>query len=282
LVRIRIICPVCHKSSYIDVLVDVIKGVSRGLLSVNISPGLVCSHNFIAYIDKNLNVRDYFATDFQIELPKLINEKKFEINKIPKKEIIDLDLIKLNMPAMQLTYILKSIFLKQKILLIYDEEFMHPHFHNFFKFLTENSFEINIIIMTKQKYEHEKKNYIDSMVFKETSMLKNVKKLINPKKLSIEKQIVNRFITENDLNYGYILLKNEIIKAYELSKDIVDFINDLKERNEIINVLKIKTKLEQKYEIKINTFYLAFLIEIVSNYHEIALPSFAESFYDFL
>ncbi len=276
--KVRIHCPSCSKSGFIEISSDTIKDSVRGLLAVNIAKDIICPHSFVAYIDKNLSVRDYFIADFKIELPDITPKEKIKGDQIPKKDIVDIDLIRLNMPALQLTYILKSIFLKKKIVLIHDQEFLHNHIHNFFKYVTQDSFETNIIISTEENYKNNKKNYKDSMVFENINILRNFKKLINPKKLSIEKQIVNRFLVEYDLSYSYIILKNDIQRAFELSKAIVDIINDSKEKNETVNTLKIRAQLEKVYEIKINTIYLKFLMKIVEDYFGVAVPSITDSF----
>jgi len=75
-----------------------------------------CSHSFVAYIDKNFNARDYFTADFQIEIPEITPTEKIQASKIPTKEVLDIDLIRINISSMLLMYILKSIFtlLKQR------------------------------------------------------------------------------------------------------------------------------------------------------------------------
>ena len=276
--KVQINCPSCSKAGSIEISPNLIKDSLRGLLAINIAKDIICSHSFIAYIDKNLNVRDYFVADFQIELPQMTPEEISKADKIPSKDIVDIDLIKLNIPAMLLTYILKSIFLKQEIVLIHDNEYLHNHIHNFFKYITQNSFETNIILMTEEAYNNNKKTYKDSMIFDNINILRNMKKLINPKKLSIEKHFVSRFVSEGDLGYSYIVLKNDILKAFELSKTIVNLINESKERNEKVNTLKIGTQLEELYNFKINTIYLNFLIEIVKYYFGVTVPSITDSF----
>ena len=276
--KVKIRCPSCSRTGFIEISTESIKKALRGLIAINIAKGIICEHTFIAYIDKNLNIRDYFVADFQIEIPQLPQSEKDLKTSIPKKEIIDIDLIKLNIPATLLVYILKSIFSKQKIVLIFDQEFLYNHIYNFFNYITKNSFEINIIIITKEKYNKNKKNYKNSMVFEDINILRNKNKLINPRKLAVQKHIVNRFLTEKDLGYSYIVFKNEILKAYELAKAIVDIIKESKEKNESVNTLKINSQLEKLFGIKINIIYLKFLIEIVENYFGITVPSITDSF----
>ena len=95
------------------------------------------------------------------------------------------------------------------------------------------------------------------MVLKGNEILKNANKLLNDKKLGVEKHIVSKFLTEQELGYSYILLKNEIQKA---------------------NILEASANLEQKYLIKISPMYLNFLNEIVKNYYGMTVPSASQSF----
>ena len=112
--------------------------------------------------------------------------------------------------------------------------------------------------------------------------MKNAQKIINPKKLWVEKHIVSRFLTEPELGYSYIILKNEMQKAYELSKAIVDNVEKSRSGGEKENILKITGDIEDYYQIKIGSLYLNFLIEIVQSYFDIAVPTVVESFFNSL
>ncbi len=279
--NVRVHCPSCKKVGSFEISDEAMKNTLRGLLAVNLASGVICEHSFIAYVDKNSNIRDYFIADFKIETPEMVPEQKI-IDKMLEKDVVDVDLIKLNISATLLTYILKSLFSKQKIVLISSQEFLYHHILNFFKYITKDSFETDISIITEEHYNNNKKNYKDSMVFERNNIIRNVNKIINPKKLFVEKQIVKNFLFEGELGYSYIVLKNEIQKAYQLSKEIVDLIKDSRQKNESVNILKINTDLEKKYNIKINMLYLRFLIDIVKNYFGESVPSFTDSFFEFL
>ena len=279
---VRIVCPSCNKQGNIDVSFDVLKGATKGLLAINISPDIICPHSFVAYVDKNLKIRDYFMADFKIQLPEISSIEKVSVASEPQKKIIDVDLIRFNMSAIQLTYILKSIFSKQKIVMILDQEFLYDHIHNFLKYITKGSFEPNISIITRELYDNEKKKYKDSIVLEGYNMLNNPKKIIDIKDLAIEKQLVSRFLTEKELNYSYIILKNEIQKIAELSKKVMEIIKVHNEKNENINILKIHSQLEDFYKTKINMGYFKYLLSNVGNYYGIKIPTFTESLLDLL
>ena len=276
-------CPSCSKNGYIDVSEENLKDAKRGLLAVNIPSDVICPHSFIVYIDNNLVIRDYFIADyqFQIEIPVLDTLGELKDVIVPEEYLVNLNLIKLNISANLMTYILKSIFLKKKILIISDESFLNNIILNFFKFLTQDNFHTDIFMISYEEYKQEKKQYKDFMVFEGSNIINNVKKLINPKKLAIEKQIVLRFLSDMDLNSSLLILRNDINKIYLLSKSIVDAINSL-DKKEKINILKINKSLEETHNVKINNLYLEFLVDIVRNYFEINVPSIFESFHDLL
>ena len=280
--EIEIKCPLCSKKGVISIDEDLIKSSSRGLLSVHIANDIVCEHTFTAYIDKNLQIRDYFFVDFSVKLPEISLIENLEQETIPPKEIIDVDLIKLNIHAITLTYIIKSIFLKQKIVLISNQEFLSQHIEKFFEYITQNSFEMDLVLINSKEYANNKKSYKDAMVFESNKIIRNNKKLINPKKLDIEKKIVERFYSESQLGYSYIVLKNEIFKAYELSKKIIKEIEEFNKSGKNPNILTIQNKLEKVYNAKIDKLYLNFLIEIVENYFEVSVPSLINGLFDFL
>ena len=278
---VEIRCPTCGKKGNLEVAEEFIKNISRGLLAINIANKTVCDHSFIAYVDKNLTVRDYFVVDFQVQIPEITPSKSYEEKIVPEKDIVDVDLIKLNLSALELSYILKSIFSKQKIVVILDQLFLYAHFQNFFKYITRNTFEIDLHLTSNETYKKNKKEFTNYMVFREKEILVNNKKIINVNKLDIEKEIVYKFLSERELGFSYLKLKNEIQKAYDFSKLIFDLITT-KNKEEKPNALKIRSFLEEAYKIKISPLYMNFLIEIVKYYFGSSIPSLSESLFGIL
>ncbi|MFX0188287.1 MAG: hypothetical protein ACFE8A_11200 [Candidatus Hodarchaeota archaeon] len=264
--KVRIICPSCQGNGFIQISEDTMKNVERGLLAINIATGAVCEHSFIAYIDKNLNVRDYFIADFKIEVPEIALPEEIEEKKIPSKDVINLDLIKLNLSALLLTYIIKSIFTKQKIVLISEQEFLYEHIRNFFGFITRDTFNVDIEIMTKKDYKSNKKKYKNHMVFENNEIVNNPNNFIDVKKLKVEEHLIQTFLSEFDLSYSYIILKNEIRKAYQLSKSIIDYASEQKID---LNLKIIVDYVTEKYNIKLQKAYLNFVIDIIKSYFEV-------------
>ena len=88
---------------------------------------------------------------------------------------------------------------------------------------------------------------------------------INPKKIPIEKRIIHQFIAENNKGLSFIMLKNEIQKAFELSKFIAEYFDKVKDKKKL-DLHEISEGLQEAYKTKISPVYLNFLFEIVENY----------------
>ncbi|MFX1339185.1 MAG: hypothetical protein ACFFDK_11300 [Promethearchaeota archaeon] len=276
---LQVICPDCSKRGNIEISDNVLKTILRGLLAVNVPEGTICPHSFITYIDKNLKIRDYFIADFQYELPEITETERIKDIGISRE--LDLSLIKLNLSPNLITYMIKSILMKKKILLISTESFMNPHILEFFKLITQDNFKFNISFESEEVFKNKSNEFKDYMVFQDNEIINNVNNSLNPKKLKVEKKIVQNFLSEADLNFSFIMLKNELHKAYLLANSLVEIIqkiNDIKK----LNYSKLGKNLEKNQKTKINNDYLEFLLNIVRNYFNVKVPSASESLMDLL
>ena len=64
--QIRFICPVCKAERILHFPKSVITQ-AKGLTTMSIAKGLVCEHQFQAFVDKNCAVRGYQRVDFEFE-----------------------------------------------------------------------------------------------------------------------------------------------------------------------------------------------------------------------
>ncbi|NHK32919.1 MAG: hypothetical protein FK730_16350, partial [Asgard group archaeon] len=122
--KLEVRCPSCSGRGYIEVSEEEVEKASRGVFAVNVLEGVACEHSFVAYVDKNLVVRDTFIADFQLELPELVPDQAIEPEETEKLEEIDVGLIKLNFTASLLTHIIRAILFKKKIILLFDQSYM--------------------------------------------------------------------------------------------------------------------------------------------------------------
>ncbi|MFX0106053.1 MAG: hypothetical protein ACFE75_11260 [Candidatus Hodarchaeota archaeon] len=268
--KLQIRCPICSQWEQIEISDDATKNVSKGLLAINIATGMICDHSFIAYVDKNLIVRDCLVADFKIELPESASSQETEEIIKPETETIKFDLIKVSIPEFLMTYIIKSIFEGKKTLIISEEEFLYNHLKNFFKYIMQNSFNFDITVMASEDYKKNKQDYKEHLIFNKREVIRDKDKIIDPKKLNTEKAMVQKFFDEYDLMAGLIILRNEINKAYGYSKTIAEYA-EKKKGKPITSKILIDHILE-KYGERIQIPYLNFLINIVQNYFKVEIP----------
>jgi hypothetical protein len=103
-------------------------------------------------------------------------------------------------------------------------------------------------------------------------------KILSEKDIKIELEIIRRFIAEINPNLSMNMLKNEILKAYRLSKSILEFISEQKQQKKKPNLLEISVSLEHEYSVKISQTYLNFLLDIIKNYFGKRVPTISQSF----
>ena len=270
MVGIEIHCPICSKKGSVEVEENFIRNSERGVSAINVAENLICSHSFVAYIDKNLTVRDSFITDFKIETPDVELEHKLIEAEIPSLDVIDVYLITININALWLTFILHGVFYRKKLLILNSVESLHSHLNNFFKFIFQNSFELDISFETRANYNKDKKKYKDYIVIDGNEVIKDKNNFMNPKKINMERTIVQMFLGERDTKSSLILIRNEIQKVFTLSQEIITLNDNLKE-NEELTSKKIIDYFKEVKDTKIQPQYLDFLFEIINNCFEVKL-----------
>lgn len=87
--KIQFICPVCKSEKALDFPKSVINN-AKGLTTMSIAKGLVCEHQFQAFVDKNYMVRGYQRVDFEFEKTKT-KEKilQYRTSKEEDKELFE-------------------------------------------------------------------------------------------------------------------------------------------------------------------------------------------------
>ncbi|TXT59136.1 MAG: hypothetical protein BAJALOKI3v1_1120001 [Promethearchaeota archaeon] len=268
--KVSLRCPECGKNGYIEVSEEELSNVSRGLLAVNVSENIICNHSFVAYVDKNLKIRDCFMADFHIEIPELVSTQTVEAEEISKADKIDLVLIKLNLPATLIAYLLKSILLGQDILILNDQAYLYEHIQEFIEYITENSFDANFKIIPREDYINNKKEYKNYIILEGNEIVNDKDNILSDKKLNVERTIVEKFLAESDERSSLIVLKNEIQKSYSLAEKVIEFINNYKGKE--IQSKKIIDYLAKEENVNIKIPYLRYLLDIVEHYFKMDVP----------
>lgn len=180
---------------------------------------------------------------------------------------MEFDLIKENINSLLLSYAIKSILLKKKVLILIRKSYLKELILNFFHFLTQDTFDIEILLLSKEKYNREKEKYHNYMVLEKREILNNVDNAIDPNNLTIEKRIVKDFFTSN-LIESLNNLKNEILQFYTLSKNIAEFISQNSEKSKLTSEIIFQhLKGATTMEISREMFHL--LLEITQNYFDV-------------
>ncbi len=267
--KVEVRCPSCPGIGFIEVSEDEVEKAKRGVFAVNVSEGIICEHSFVAYIDKNFMVRDTFITDFQLEVPDIIPKKSIEPKASAQLDSINVSLIKLNLSASLIAYIIRAILHKRKIVLIFDQLFMFDDVRRFFDYITRNSFETELVVISEDQYNSE--SYNDYIVFNRKDVIKDDDGIIDVKKLGVERALVQKFFEEYEPIPSLIYLQNGLQKAYELSETIADIVKGLKKKEQVYSK-KIIKDLSKIHNVKIQLTYLNFLFEIVENYFKVEVP----------
>ena len=272
---VKIQCPSCFKKGFIEIEERLVKTSQRGITAFNVLEHFICDHSFVAYIDKNLMVRDCFIVDFTIELPQFSMEGPSEESEIPNEKMINLYLLLLNFNASWVARILRCCFYRAKFVIINDLNFLTSHIINLLEFIFQNAFEINVTIMSSEDYKKHKKNYSDYVVLDKEKILNDKKKILKTRSLKIENKIVQNFLNETDQKTSLIILKNDILKAFRLSNDTSEYIINLGEQVPL-DARELNAYLNQIHKTKIQKSYLDFLVDIVRYYHGIKIIDAAD------
>ncbi|MFX1396903.1 MAG: hypothetical protein ACFFAS_07635 [Promethearchaeota archaeon] len=190
----------------------------------------------------------------------------------------DVELIRFILTPILLSNILRGILLKKPILLLIEQDFIYKHIQNFFTFIFDNTFSFDISFSTEKLYLKNEQEYSNSLVFKGDQVIKDEQKILSKKKLKIEKEIVQKFFSENELKFSLIVLKNEIKKAFIMANKMIPLV----EKGEKLSSKEIANFLKEIFSFDVNFVYIEFLTIIIKDYFEIDVPEIYNTLSDFL
>lgn len=78
-VEIRFVCPTCKATKVLEFPSSVINGAKQ-LTTISLPKGLICSHHFQAFVDKNFMVRGYQKVDFEFKFESNNNSNLLNLN----------------------------------------------------------------------------------------------------------------------------------------------------------------------------------------------------------
>ena len=65
------------------------------------------------------------------------------------------------------------MFLGKKTLILLDQEFLYNHILNFFKYITQNSFDFDLRIISEIDYRENKNEFEDFLIFRNRKVIKD-------------------------------------------------------------------------------------------------------------
>ena len=259
---IEIICPICRSKRMINIPMRIIDQ-SKQLTSLFIPTGRICDHAFVPFIDKHLKVRGYQKLDALLDD---IEPKTENINELTPQDI-DIIEIKMNIRPEMMIYAMRGSLIRNRILLVIenDLDFLKDTLLDFFDYIFQRSFDIHILVQTKENFKTNKGHYTEYLILEGKNIIGKMKKSINFSELKIEEEIIKDFYREGDSILGLKYLRDKIRELYTLSHKLYDFYNK-QGLQQPLQTRKAIRYLEDTHFIKINKNYFKFLIDIVKNY----------------
>ncbi len=265
--KIPVRCPTCNQMGYIEINDIDLQPNIRGIMGVNVLASVICEHAFVVYIDNNHEIRDCFSTDFTIHLPELELDEKDKSNELIDLESINIDLITANILSLTIVNILHACFLKKKLLFLNDNEEINLHLNNFVKFCFQDSFDIFFEAKQRWEYGREEETYKEYIIIENERVIKDEENTLNPKKIKIERVMVQTFLAKLEQKTSLILLKNEIKIAFHLAKYVKKFF--LSKGGLASRPKDLIKYLDKKSTISVNRYYVKFLIQILAKYFDV-------------
>jgi hypothetical protein len=146
---------------------------------------------------------------------------------------------------------------------------MVNNIYKFIEYITLNSFKANILVISGEQYDIY--DIKDSIILDGNKIIKDDNDILNAKTLGVERSLVRKFLAEYEPKPSLIYLQNGLQKAYELSKTVVDIVNNLKKKEKVYSKNVIE-EIARIHSVKVQLPYLDFLYKIVENYFEVKVP----------
>ena len=259
--------------------VDLNSELSKDLVDIKNYHGIQSDSDMIRYLIRNhkkelLSEKDYrYFTQENTDKINILQEngsyEEVHVNDLDlKSSEFDLELIRYNLSPWCLSFILKGIFSKIPIVLIYRHEYVIKHLMNFFDYITENSFKLNMSFITQENYDKNSEDYKEFIVLKGKEIINDNKNVLIKKKLKIEKEISQNFFSEDEPKFSLINLKNDVRKAFILSNKMKPILS----KGNKISTKEIEENLKENFPFDITRNYLEFLIGILTNYFNMNEP----------
>jgi hypothetical protein len=268
---VNIQCPICKISQKVEIP-ECIISQSKQLTSISIPKYRVCEHKFITVVDKNFIVRGYQKIDFEVDEENFTNKFKSQTIEL-KAQDVDSFTIKLNIHPEILLYAINGCIFKIKVIILLDNELHHldKKLIDFFNFIFQDSFDINILIKSIDNNLNEIRPLDEQcIILDRNKILKNHhKKTLSNEHLNFEYDIVKQFYKEGDSYKSIIFLRDKIREIFSLSLKLVEYYE--RQKGKPLKQKYVINFLENTHFLKLNKDYFNFLTKIVKDYFNVDL-----------
>ncbi len=274
---INLKCPNCQKlKRSVNVLDILFKNSKKSLLAIYINEGFMCDHHFQVYINKNGKVRSTQEIDIQFEKANVIKTTLIDLDDL------DINKIKFHIPVKCMAQIIWSVLLDQKIVLLFkssdipfldfEDPFIINQIHKLFKYITQINFDYKLSLITEKNYKDEQLKYDDYIVLFGDHIINDPHKILKMDEIKIVYEFVSAFYKEEVEIIAVNILKKELDRTYELTKYIINFLDENQESKKLF-IHDIESFLNEKYNIKIKEIGIKYLLQIIVNYYKTKIPS---------
>ncbi len=264
---VKICCPICFKKKEIQIPSD-LKDKSKSLITISIPINYVCDHTFQAFIDKDYQVRGYQKVDFELALYNNNEREIIEKQLLTDEDFNNAAVIKWNFSPEILIYILRCIIFNKKMVIIISDsnKSLIKSMESFLNTIFWKNFKIEVIILLKTNYDKIKSDFKNDIVLSPKKILNDKQKILNSKKIGVERKIIDNFYKE-DRNYALIELEKKISDLYIISQYVIEII-DRRESKAFYNKFDIIDCLRNNYGINIEIQYFNLIRDIIRYYHK--------------
>jgi hypothetical protein len=268
--KITVTCPICHEKKQVDIPKSLIKGASH-LTAVLIPKNIICEHTFHAFVDKNLTVRGYQKTDF--ELPLTLEEAKLEENLLLDSELNDFEVIKWNISPENLEYLIKCIIFDKNVVFVLpdSQNELKEVIVRTLKFIFQDTFKQNLTILIKSSYKNMKNDFRNDIVIGWNKILRDKDNFLNKEDITVEEKIVRNFYRNASKHDAIINLEYEIRQIFKVCNKAIELIEH-KGEGTSIDVLTLKEQMKEQHFLDLDIQYMRYILKVVRYYFKVYVP----------
>lgn len=269
--NIDITCPVCQKSSSIELTDEFIGSISSGVAQIEIPRDYLCEHHFVVFVDQNGGIRGYSQIDLTVE--QLLKERSPPVTKPTFQQLsISLTGLVSVMGEDSFTRLLHSLFIGQEAVIIDEDERFYTILRAFLSTtFPPGTLKAKAIVPISRKQldrlgellgarEHLVYDTLSSTITQDPNPKDSRKYLA---------KLLRRLLAVSDQTAQELILTNEARKVLEMARLLSEWIQD----SEVEDWSAIRERLEKHFKTKVNAELLDFIAHVATHRYHVTLPT---------